>query len=79
MIEFFANIAFCRKLFSHNVASSIFHRVLNAHLFKPLSANPKKQSNTLKQRFCKRIVRACLTILLGWRLKGQHMGNHQLI
>ena len=38
----------------------------------PLSANPTKWSNTLKQfvGYCRRIVSVCLTILWGWRLKG---------
>ena len=38
----------------------------------PLSANPTKWSNTLKQFVgCwRRLVLACLTILWGWRLKG---------
>ena len=42
------------------------------HFFNPLSANPTKVSNTLKQFVgcCRRIARVCLTILWGWRLKG---------
>ena len=37
----------------------------------PLSANPTKWSNTLKQfvRGCQRIVGVCLTILWSWRVK----------
>ena len=40
--------------------------------FNPLSASPTKWSNTLKQFAGKsrRIVWVCLTILLGWHLKG---------
>ena len=40
--------------------------------FNPLSTNPTKSSNTLKQfaGFCQRIVWACFTILCVWRLKG---------
>ena len=38
----------------------------------PLSANPTKWSNTLKQfvGFCRRIVLVCLIILWGWGLQG---------
>ena len=41
------------------------------YIFKPLSANPTKWSNTLKQFVGKsrQIIWACLTILCGWRLK----------
>ena len=37
----------------------------------PLSANPTKRSNTLKQFVdcCRRIVWVCLTILWGWHLR----------
>ena len=40
--------------------------------FNPLSANPSKWSNILKQfvGFYLRIVLVRLTILCGWRLKG---------
>ena len=37
--------------------------------FNPLSANPTKWSNTLKQ-FLSNSRRVWLTILWGWRLKG---------
>ena len=52
----------------------IFHDYLR-HL-NPLSANPTKWSNTLKQfvgnsrRIVRRIVWACLTVLWNWRLNG---------
>ena len=38
----------------------------------PLSANPTKWSNRLKQflGFCRQIIWVCLIILWGWRLKG---------
>ena len=38
----------------------------------PLSVNPTKWPNTLKQsvRFCQQIVWMCLTISWGWRLNG---------
>ena len=41
-------------------------------LSNPLSANSTKWSNTLKQFVgnSRQIVRVCLTILWGWRLKG---------
>ena len=40
-------------------------------IFNPLSANPSKWPNTLKQFIvCRQIVRVCLTILWNWRLKG---------
>ena len=37
-------------------------------VIKPLSANPTKWSNTLKQFFgyCRRIIWLCLTVLWGW-------------
>ena len=40
--------------------------------FNPLSVNPPKWSNTLKQfvGYYRRIVWVCLTFLWGWRLKG---------
>ena len=40
-------------------------------VINPLSANPAKRSNTLKQLVGKsqQIVWVCLTILWGWRLK----------
>ena len=43
-----------------------------ANTFNPLSANPTKWSNTLKQLLSnsRRIVWVWLTILWGWRLKG---------
>ena len=42
----------------------------------PVSANPIKWSNTLKQFLAssRRIVWVCLTILWGWRLEGQIKG-----
>ena len=45
--------------------------------FDLLSANPTKWSNTLKQFISNslRIVWVCLTILLGWRLKGYLLNN----
>ena len=45
----------------------------NSYLFiNPLSANPTKWSNTLKQFVgcCRRIVWVCLTILWDWLLRG---------
>ena len=46
--------------------------MVSQSLFDPLSANPTKWSITLKQFFgnSRQIVWVCLTILLGWRLKG---------
>ena len=43
----------------------------------PLSANPTKWTNTLKQFVgcCPRIVWVCLTILWDWRLKSQNRSD----
>ena len=40
--------------------------------FNPLTAHPRKWSNTLKQFVgcCRRVVWVCLTVLRGWRFKG---------
>ena len=55
------------------------HSLITALLFgcavmdlKPLSANPTKWSNTLKQFVgnSRRTVRVCLTIIRDWPLKG---------
>ena len=41
----------------------------NEIIFNPLSANPTKWSNTLKQ-FADELFECVLTILWGWRLRG---------
>ena len=58
------------KLAGHDPVS-VFTFFLPVVSINPLSANPTKCSNTLKQfvGFCRRIVSVCLTILWGWRLK----------
>ena len=52
----------------------------NSSHLNPLSANPAKQSNTLKQfvSCCRRIVWVCLTILLGLALTGLKLDNYAL-
>ena len=50
-------------------------------IINPLSANPTKWSNTLKQFVgeSRWIVWVCLTILWGWRLKGWMLWNYIMI
>ena len=71
-------LLFPRKTIKMPLLFVIISRVLEIHQFaqihfNPLSANPRKWSNTHKQfvGWCKRIVWPCLTILWGWRLKGK--------
>ena len=46
-------------------------QVFNERSLKPLSANPTKWPNTLKQfvGICRRIARVCFNILWDWCLK----------
>ena len=55
-----------------SVTAIFTHHALSEHL-NPLSTNPTKWSNTLKQfvGFFRRIVWVCLTILWDWRLIGK--------
>ena len=51
-----------------NYVFDYFSTLYMKELINPLSANPTKRSNTIKQ-FSQRIVSMCLTILWDWRLK----------
>ena len=64
--EFVINSKFSRDFFE----IFLFPKILSLN---PLSANPTKWSNTLKEFVRKswRIIWVCLTILWGWRLKGK--------
>ena len=61
-----------RWLYFRFFAFSVFLWTDRRLCFNPLSANPTKWLNTLKQfvDFCWRNVWVCLTFLWGWRLKG---------
>ena len=50
----------------------LYKKAMSLSNFNPLSANPKKWSNILKQFFgnSRQVVWVCLTILWVWRLKG---------
>ena len=54
--------------------SNVHNKLLSQNL-NPLSANPTKWSNTLKQFIGNggQIVGVCLTILWGWRIKGKNI------
>ena len=58
--------------FSISVFAPNCHTQPFRELLEPLSSNPTKWLNTLKQfvGFCRLIVSVCLTILWGWCLKG---------
>ena len=71
---------FKTKEFQLKTISLVYIIKLVRKIINPLSANPTKRLNTLKQLidFGRRLVWVYLTILWGWCLKGQGKNNHIL-